>query len=76
MKNSIDEIITAYAEFNVYCDELSQTQADIMPALTKDMKVFDGRLYPESKQTLVSLGSGFLSLSFRESRDTCKLSQE
>ena len=38
MKNSIDEIITAYAEFNVYCDELSQTQSDIMPALTKDMK--------------------------------------
>lgn len=38
MKNTIDEIITAYAEFNIYCDELSQTQSDIMPSLTKDMK--------------------------------------
>lgn len=50
--------------------------SDRVASLTKDMKVFDGRLYPESKQTLVSLGSCFLSLNFRESRDTCKLSQE
>lgn len=38
MEESFEEIIEVYAEFNVYCDELSKMKSDIKPYLSEEMQ--------------------------------------